>query len=88
MVAAFSGDFPRGGGTGTGATNYVAVVDTTAALVTIDMTASNRIYHVFIKSNATYNCEIVCCTVTNTVTGSLVWIDVQPVSTTNWVVRW
>ena len=74
---------PSGGAT-------VTLLDCTAAEQTAILTNSTtRVANVFIKSNATYNAFIVVNGTTNTITGSLTWVDAQPIGTTsNWVVRW
>jgi len=78
-------------GNGSGLTNVpgscqVQLLDCSTGLVTVVLSQGTP--YVLIKSNATYNAEIVANTTTNTVTGSLVWVDVQPINSTNWVLRW
>lgn len=78
-------------GDGSGLTNLsagatVALLDCTSGAQTYVL--SNRVAHVLLKSNANYNALIVANGQTNTVTGALVWVDAQPLGTTNWVIRW
>lgn len=75
-------------GDGSGLTNLTVVelLDCTSAEVVRELT--NRAPHVLVKSNANYNALIVANGQTNTVTGALVWVDAQPLGTTNWVIRW
>ena len=64
----------------------VQVLDCASADQTYVLT--ERVAHVLVKSNAAYNAYVVANGTTNTITGSLVWVDAQPVGATNWVIRW
>lgn len=74
----------NGGGGGGGAS--VIYADCTTGQVSIAL--SSRVQTVIIKTNSANNLLITANGATNTVTGSLTWVDVVPYGTTNWQVRW
>ena len=74
------------GGGGSGLTFTNVFLDCTEAAQ--EYTLSERVPTVIIKSNANYDASIIGAGATNTVTGSLVWVDCQPIGSTNWILRW
>lgn len=53
-----------------------------------EFTLTERMPTTILKSNATYNALIYANGATNTIVGSLVWVDCQPIGTTNWILKW
>lgn len=69
-----------------GITSLIVPLDTSTGQV--QYTLSSRYSTVIVKSNATYNLLLSANGTTNTIAGAYVWIDAQPIYSTNWIIRY